>query len=94
MTWQPTCPSRQSESLSAKEIQWQLRPGNIGRSDSVKDDEKYSEHYHYHCTENRVQGEEDEKRTNDAATKCKKVRMQRQREKWVERHFVGGWIEL
>jgi hypothetical protein len=45
----------------------------------MKNTEKYSKHYHYQCTENRAWGEEDEKRTNDATTKCKKVRMQRQR---------------
>ncbi len=55
-TWQPTRPSGQSEFLVAKSIQWQLRHGNIGRSDSVKEDEKYSEHYHYQCTEYREWG--------------------------------------
>ncbi len=47
LTWQPTHPSEKSEILSAKAIQWQLCHGDIGRSDSVKGDEKYSKHYHY-----------------------------------------------
>ncbi len=54
LTWQPPPIPRQSESLLAKAIQWQLHHGNIGRSDSVKEDEKYSKHYHYQCTENRA----------------------------------------
>ena len=54
LTWQPPPIPGQSESLLAKAIQWQLHHGNIGRSDSVKEDEKYSEHYHYQCTENRA----------------------------------------
>jgi hypothetical protein len=35
---------------------------------------------HYQLTENRAEGEEDEKVTNeDSTTNCKKLRMQRQR---------------
>ena len=54
LTWQPPPIPGQSESLLAKAIQWQLHHGNIGRSDSVKEDETYSKHYHYQCTENRA----------------------------------------
>ncbi len=41
LTWQPPPIHGQPESLLAKAIQWQLHHGNIGRSDSVKEDEKY-----------------------------------------------------
>ncbi len=54
LTWQPLPIPGQSESLLAKAIQWQPHHGNIGRSDSVKEDKKYSKHYHYQCTENRA----------------------------------------
>jgi hypothetical protein len=37
-------------------------------------------------------GEEDEKRTNDATTKCKKVRMQRQRKK-IRRETLCGRLD-
>ncbi len=66
LTWQPTHPYGQSESLLSKAIQWQLRHCNIGRSDCVKEDEKYNKHYQ--LTENRAYGEEDKKRTVDATT--------------------------
>ncbi len=54
LTWQPPPIPGQSESLLAKAIQWRLHHGNIGRSDSVKEDKKYSKHYHYQCAENRA----------------------------------------
>jgi hypothetical protein len=54
LTWQPPSIPGQSESLLAKAIQWQLHHGSIGRSDSDKEDETYSKHYHYQCTENRA----------------------------------------
>ncbi len=69
MTLQPAHPSRQSESLSAKAIQWQLHHSNIGRNDYVEEDEENSNSKHYQLTENKAYGEEDEK-TNDATTKC------------------------
>jgi hypothetical protein len=83
LTWQPTHPSTGSESLSAKAIQRQLCHDNIDRSNCVKEDEKNSKHYQ--LTENRAEGEDDEKRTNeDATTNYKKVRTQRQRKNYGE----------
>ena len=87
-TWQPTRPSRWSESLSAKAFQWQLRHGNIGRSDCVKEVENKIE------LKERMEQRGGRMKKNDATTNCKKARMQRQRKIWVERCSVRGWIEI
>ncbi len=49
----PAHPRTIRESLSQSNSR-QLHHGNICRSNSVKEDEKYSKHYRYQCTENRT----------------------------------------